>query len=259
MFCKLNSVTYNKFILKKLSLKDNQKPSFTILKHVVFLFNLFMFFIYFILNEYEVFHIAEAICAPEEYSDNTIWSAHDRKIFADAAKISTNDAIAKSCWNILPNNNSLILTISRQKFLALKAHHVELRSPLNDIMDFTRIPTRHRTNLRDIMGATSPNYICVIRHYTNLRSSTALQAEYNFLSNVKYDPHINDHKCYANTFHRHILKFKQNPNSLLENYELEYLNYLSETLNHSKEEKKMVQEKYITGRFYGKFLDFTGF
>ena len=51
MFCKLNSVIYNKFILKKLSLKDNQKPSFIILKHVVFLFNLFMFFIYFILND----------------------------------------------------------------------------------------------------------------------------------------------------------------------------------------------------------------
>ena len=125
-------------------------------------------------------------------------------------------------------------------------------------MDFTRIPTRHK-NPADIMIVTSPNYIPVIRHYTKLKSTTALQAEFNFLSNVERDPHIYDNNSYSSTFFRYFKRWKNDPNSSLENYELAYLNYLSKTLNHSEDQKKMVQDRYVTGKFYGKFLDFTGF
>ena len=125
-------------------------------------------------------------------------------------------------------------------------------------MDFDRIPTRH-ANISDIMKTRSPNYIPVIRHYANLRNPLALTAEYNFLRNVEPDPYTHVNNYYAKTFDRHLKQFKENPNSVLENYELEYLDLLSEKMMLSRNEAENIRLKYVTGRFYGKFLDFTTF
>ena len=260
---KPNSIKYHNFIKKKLPVK---KRNFTTLKHIILIFSLLSYFILSIFDKDETFslnisnwRINIVFCAPEDYPPNEEhWNAQIRKKFANSAKNQGHEAVLEQTrWEIIPDRPYITLTLSRQRFWALKAYHVNLSTPIdsNDLINFDMVPTRHVT-IRDIVKVTSPNYIPTIRHYQNLKSREAIESEANFLFTVELDPHILDNPQYESTFRKASNKFRSDflP---AEPYEREYLDFISTQLNHSPEEKEQLRMKYFAARFYGQFLDFT--
>lgn len=260
---KINSIEYNAYI-KKL----NKPLECSISKQIVLMLSLLVMFLLYIFNEDGIFNLTETICAPNDSDKAAI-----RKQFAKSAETNPNAVIPSSWWKFssdenwkyqewkaLSNENFLILQLPRDKFLSLQAHHVKLKTCWKeDFIDFDLVPTRHISNNRDILNVVSPNYIPEIRHYKNLKSHEALQAEYEFLTTmVTLDPHIFENNYYKSTFNRFGVSYSVGSERLRE-YEQKFLDYLSEQLGHSNEKKKDLQNMYIAGRFWGKLLDFTSF
>ena len=151
--------------------------------------------------------------------------------------------------------------------MTLQTYRIRIKTPLeNDFIDFSQVFTRHRTNPRDILKVTSPNYIPTVRHYTNLMSPESLESEAAFLINVNLDRHLSASKQYNDTYRRYCNKALPNfykngdiKSTTLQMAEVKYLDYLCKKLEYTNNDCRAVQRKYIAAKFYGQLLDLTNF
>lgn len=209
--------------------------------------------IYCIFYNYEgIFEIPRTNCIPVDER----WSAEQRKNFASLARTSPEETINATSWEISPNRPYITLTLTSNAFAALQGHSVVIPTPTNESIDFSQVPTKNQTNIRDILKITSPNFTPTICHYSELTSNRAIHAEYSYLQSMHIDPHALINKHYYSTFNRAMNQFMSNLHPA-KPCELAYLKLLSDRLNLSEGEKHQFKAKYFIARFNGHFLDFT--